>query len=80
VTRLEEVVSELDELLEEEADARVVSEAPIVAPEADVQPEALAETEDAPERCQALTKDGRQCKNRPISGSIYCHVHQGYQG
>jgi hypothetical protein len=51
-----------------------------VEPEADVQQEALTETEAAPERCQALTLSGRQCKNRPLSGSIYCQVHQGYQG
>jgi hypothetical protein len=29
-----------------------------------------------PERCQALTQIGRQCKNRPLPGSDYCHVHQ----
>ncbi len=30
----------------------------------------------APGRCQALTKAGRPCKNRPLSGSEYCQVHQ----
>jgi diacylglycerol O-acyltransferase len=30
----------------------------------------------APERCQALTKAGQPCKNRPLSGSRYCRVHQ----
>lgn len=31
---------------------------------------------DAHERCQALTKAGAPCKNRPLSGSRYCWVHQ----
>ena len=26
--------------------------------------------------CRALTKAGKRCKNRPRSGSDYCHVHQ----
>jgi WS/DGAT/MGAT family acyltransferase len=26
-------------------------------------------------RCQALTKSGRQCKNRALAGSGFCHVH-----
>jgi hypothetical protein len=30
----------------------------------------------SPNRCQALTKAGRQCKNRPLPGSSYCRVHQ----
>ena len=96
VTRLEEVVVALDELLEEQAKAGVQPEAPPVELDADVQPEAIAEvplevaveaqpeavveTESAPERCQALTQAGRPCKNPPLSGSSYCHVHQGYQG
>jgi diacylglycerol O-acyltransferase len=29
-----------------------------------------------PGRCQALTKAGKPCKNRPLSGSSYCWVHQ----
>jgi WS/DGAT/MGAT family acyltransferase len=31
-----------------------------------------------PERCQALTKAGRQCKNRPLPDSDYCRIHQGH--
>jgi diacylglycerol O-acyltransferase len=31
-----------------------------------------------PDRCQALTKAGRPCKNPPLAGSDYCYVHQGY--
>jgi WS/DGAT/MGAT family acyltransferase len=26
-------------------------------------------------RCKALTKTGKQCKNRAVAGSAYCHVH-----
>jgi hypothetical protein len=32
---------------------------------------------DAPEHCQALTKAGKPCKNRPLPGSSFCGVHQG---
>ena len=27
------------------------------------------------ERCQALTKSGKQCKNMPLAGLAYCHIH-----
>jgi WS/DGAT/MGAT family acyltransferase len=30
----------------------------------------------AVDRCQALTKTGRQCRNRPLEGQRFCHVHQ----
>jgi WS/DGAT/MGAT family acyltransferase len=29
-----------------------------------------------PERCQALTKAGKPCKNRALEGSAHCRVHQ----
>jgi diacylglycerol O-acyltransferase len=29
-----------------------------------------------PQRCQALTRAGRRCKNRPLVGSLFCRVHQ----
>jgi WS/DGAT/MGAT family acyltransferase len=32
-----------------------------------------------PARCQALTKAGRPCKNRPLAGSSYCRVHRPTQ-
>jgi diacylglycerol O-acyltransferase len=35
-----------------------------------------APQEKTPDRCQALTKTGRPCKNRPLPGSNFCHVHQ----
>lgn len=28
------------------------------------------------DQCQAMTKSGKQCKNRSLDGSSYCHVHQ----
>lgn len=30
-----------------------------------------------PERCQATTQQGRQCRNRARPGSAFCHVHRG---
>jgi hypothetical protein len=30
----------------------------------------------SPDRCQATTKAGEPCKNRPLPGSAFCHVHQ----
>lgn len=38
--------------------------------------ESEAAPSDAPERCQALTKAGQPCKNRPLPGSGFCRVHQ----
>jgi WS/DGAT/MGAT family acyltransferase len=38
--------------------------------------EAPAAPEETAAHCQALTKAGKPCKNRPLSGSSYCHVHQ----
>ncbi len=29
-----------------------------------------------PRRCQALTRKGAQCRNRPVGGSDFCKVHQ----
>jgi 1-acyl-sn-glycerol-3-phosphate acyltransferase len=28
-------------------------------------------------RCQATTRDGHQCRNRPLDGSRYCRLHAG---
>lgn len=30
-----------------------------------------------PDRCKALTKSGRRCRNAPLPGGDYCRVHQG---
>ena len=40
------------------------------------QAEKDAEADPDPERCEALTKSGSRCKNRSLSGSTYCHIHQ----
>ncbi|MFQ5561681.1 MAG: DUF362 domain-containing protein, partial [Nitrospinota bacterium] len=29
-----------------------------------------------PKHCKATTKNGRQCKNHPVGGASYCHVHK----
>jgi hypothetical protein len=29
-----------------------------------------------PDRCTAITKTGRQCKNRARAGALFCYVHQ----
>jgi diacylglycerol O-acyltransferase len=36
----------------------------------------LQQREDAPAHCQAMTKAGEPCKNSPLPGSSFCHVHQ----
>ena len=36
----------------------------------------LQQGERASEQCQALTQAGKPCKNRPLPGSSFCHVHQ----
>jgi diacylglycerol O-acyltransferase len=62
---LEDVVGQLDETLAS-LDAALEDRAR--------EPEAVPPG--APDRCQALTKAGQPCKNRPLSGSRYCRVHQ----
>ncbi len=37
---------------------------------------AAAPPEEEPSRCQAVTKAGTPCKNRPLPGSRYCRQHQ----
>jgi len=76
--------TEFDELLEEARRARDAL--------AELQPVQIAKDDDlvlevedsggldAPDgaaaHCQALTKVGEQCKNRPQPGSVFCHIHQ----
>lgn len=35
------------------------------------------QVEEDPDRCQAMTKNGRRCRNRALDGSDFCRVHQG---
>ena len=35
-----------------------------------------AQVEDDPDRCQAMTKNGRRCRNRALDGSDFCRVHR----
>jgi WS/DGAT/MGAT family acyltransferase len=80
--------TEFDELLElahdvEEAasledartDSEVKPEVPAPSPDADGE-DSPEEAAGDPERCQALTKAGAPCKNRPLAGSRFCRVHQ----
>jgi WS/DGAT/MGAT family acyltransferase len=67
--RLDETIEMLDELLDEQQ-TEPADASDLPADEESDEPEA------APERCQALTQSGRQCKNPPQPGSEYCHVHQ----
>ena len=49
------------------------------APDAELEAEADEGADrpaDAPQRCQALTRAGKPCKNRALSGSEFCRVHQ----
>lgn len=39
------------------------------------EPRPAAKTADST-RCQATTKSGKPCKNRPLSGSDYCYAHR----
>ncbi len=34
------------------------------------------QVEDDPDRCQGMTKNGRRCRNRALTGSEFCRVHQ----
>jgi diacylglycerol O-acyltransferase len=61
----EEAISQLDETLE------ALDTLPQKKVQKDAEPVA-----GAPERCQALTKAGRPCKNPPLEGSDFCYVHQ----
>jgi WS/DGAT/MGAT family acyltransferase len=85
LAQLDETIEALDELLDQQQPRPVdTAEEPVAGPEAEniaggtVEEEPPQATEPAavPERCQALTKSGRQCKNPPQPGSDYCHVHQ----
>jgi hypothetical protein len=45
-----------------------------LAGECDAKTEAQPQAD--PDRCQAITKAGRRCKNRSLDGSDFCRVHQ----
>ena len=66
--------AEFDELLElaHRAEDAASPEEPAAEPD--------QELEGEPEHCQALTKAGTPCKNRPLAGSRFCRVHQEHAG
>jgi diacylglycerol O-acyltransferase len=80
--------TEFDELLElaHEEEEIASPDEPAAEPEEEPEfpaPPLDAEGEDSPEeaagdpeRCQALTRAGAPCKNRPLAGSRFCRVHQ----
>jgi len=65
ISNLEEIADQLDQTLQ-------ILET--------ISPEQVHENAEAgpraPERCQAMTKAGRHCKNPPLAGSDFCYVHQ----
>jgi hypothetical protein len=70
---LDDALAKLDEVLQEQTIA--AGAATPEAPEEEPQPE-QEPAERSPARCQALTKAGARCMNRPLPGSRFCHVHQ----
>lgn len=59
---------------EYEALLELVEQAKVIEVEEKGKP--AAQVEDDPDRCQAMTKSGRRCRNRSLDGSDYCRVHQ----
>jgi WS/DGAT/MGAT family acyltransferase len=45
--------------------------------ELQIEAEEIAPAAAADGSCQALTRSGRTCKNRPLPGQLYCRVHMG---
>jgi len=70
--RLDEVTATLDAVLEKRGAQQAPG--PVLAPDAD---KAEVEPPEAADRCEARTKTGKPCKNRPLAGSRFCRVHQG---
>ncbi|MCB0080643.1 MAG: hypothetical protein KDE47_06925 [Caldilineaceae bacterium] len=50
---------------------------PAEAVETETKTEVQDQAEADPNRCQAMTKNGRRCRNRALDGSDFCRVHQG---
>jgi WS/DGAT/MGAT family acyltransferase len=46
------------------------------AEEIETEEKLVAQVEDDPNRCQAMTKNGRRCRNRSMDGSDFCRVHR----
>jgi len=72
--RIDALTAAVDELLEERRPSHREETTSPRATEAET-PSPV--TSDEPERCQAQTKAGARCKNRALSGSTLCRVHQG---
>lgn len=48
-----------------------------LAKEADLEIKTRSNITGESQRCNALTKKGEPCKNKPVLGSTFCHVHSG---
>ncbi len=62
---VESFYAEYDELMALATQAKAVKSA-----------EKVAAAADDPDRCQAMTKNGRRCRNRSLDGSTFCRIHQ----
>ena len=67
VAMLDDAVATLDAMLE--------AESPVESSGGDVEA-TTGMPAAAPGHCQALTKTGQPCRNRPLPGSSLCRVHQ----
>jgi WS/DGAT/MGAT family acyltransferase len=71
--RLDDTLAKLDAMLaERSSEEEIQEEGPLEEAAGHVAPA----PEGAPVYCQALTKAGKPCRNRPLPGSNYCRVHQ----
>ena len=74
---MEGFYAEFDALMALVHDAEAVA-AEGKIPKTDKSEKATIETDIAPhpDQCQGTTKSGRQCRNRAVDGSQFCHIHQ----
>jgi diacylglycerol O-acyltransferase len=70
--------AEFNTLLKLSKQMALIAEEPKVEAAAEIAKRPKERPAAQPDRCQALTKASRQCKNRPLPDSDYCRVHQGY--
>jgi WS/DGAT/MGAT family acyltransferase len=59
---------------EYEALLELVEQAKEIEQEREEKP--VVQVGDDPDRCQAMTRNGRRCRNRSLDGSNFCRIHQ----
>lgn len=69
-----DVAAQMADSLEPKSNGNGRVEEPLVELPAVTKTSAMAEAE--PQRCQAMTKAGTQCKRNAMAGSDYCSMHQ----